>query len=293
MSVQTVNTMTNPNPEYSRAKVTHFNSMPKTRSRYARMLDVKMNEPNGELEECPETAIPSPFPTLCSEKTTPEPLDNDNKETKMSLSSGADDCCCSSSGSNNKKSRKTSFLLNEQGKIVEEIFKYFYNAGDDHNDNDDNSYDNNIADDKDIWWTDDELDQLLTEAMLVADHFTRERKDWQDKMKILLKGCKQKVKTSDNNSVDPIPLLAADLDFVVDSEARGLELYIHPVFQRNRVKAIQGVLKLQTEYNAMEAKKGTQNQELRIKVLRNQSLKLTQAAKLLAKTLAEGDARCS
>ena len=170
--------------------------------------------------------------------------------------------------------RKISFRVDDKNKIVEQVHEYPFQPE---------------VPDEEVWWTDEELDKLLTEAMMVADHFTRTRKDWQNKIKLLLKGCSSK---RDVN-VEPIPLKASDLDFVVDSEARGLELYIHPIFQKNREKAIKGVVKVQEEYNACEQKKGTMDPELRLKVLKAQSLKLTQTARLMAKTLADGDARAA
>ena len=126
--------------------------------------------------------------------------------------------------------------------------------------------------------------------MLVADHYTRKRKDWQNKIKKIMKcvaSCSKAAK--DDGEVEKVK--GSDLDFVVDSEARGLELYIHPIFQKNREKAVKGVVKVQEEYNACEKKKGKADPELRLKVLRAQSLKLTQLARSMAKTMADGDAR--
>ncbi|CAB9506716.1 expressed unknown protein [Seminavis robusta] len=169
------------------------------------------------------------------------------------------------------KKPKISFLVDAKDEIVEQVHEYYFPANCE----------------EECWWTDDELDQLLTEAMLVAEHFTTKRKDWQNKIKTVLKGCAGG-KSKDGK---PVKIKASDLDFVVDSEARGLELYIHPIFQKNRVKAVKGVVKVQAEYNACEKKKGKKDPELRLKVLRAQSLKLTQTARTMAKTMADGDRR--
>lgn len=173
--------------------------------------------------------------------------------------------------------RKLSFKVNEKDEIDEEVFKYPFPSDANH---------------VDVWWMDDELDQLLTEAMLLADHYTRKRKDWQNKIKKIMKlvaaGTSNK-KKEEGASVEAVK--GSDLDFVCDSEARGLELYIHPIFQKNRVKAIKGVVKVQEDYNVAEKKKGKVDQELRIKVLRAQSVKLTQLSRCMARTMADGDRR--
>jgi ribosomal protein S15P/S13E len=171
------------------------------------------------------------------------------------------------------KRRKVSFLVDDKDRLVEDLHEYPFPS----------------VPDEDIWWTEDELDQLLTEAMLVAEHFTTKRKDWQNKVKLVLKGC---ACGKDKNG-QQVKLKASDLDFVVDCEARGLELYIHPIFQKNREKAIKGVVKIQAEYNASEEKKGKKDPELRLKVLKAQSLKLTQTARTMAKTLADADKRAA
>lgn len=173
--------------------------------------------------------------------------------------------------------RKLTFKVDEKNKICEDIYNYPFPADADHNE---------------VWWMDDELDQLLTSAMMVADHYTRKRKDWQNKIKGLMKtvlGCSKK----SESGTPPPRLKASDLDFVVDSDARGLELYIHPIFQKNREKAVKGVVKVQEDYNAAEKKKGKPDPELRVKVLRAQSLKLTNLARLMAKTMADGDRRAA
>jgi ribosomal protein S15P/S13E len=169
--------------------------------------------------------------------------------------------------------RRISFLVDDKNTVKEELHEYPYSS----------------VPDEDVWWTDDELDQLLTEAMLVAEHFTTKRKDWQNKAKLVLKACGGG-KAKDGS---PVKLKTSDVDFVVDSEARGLELYIHPIFQKNREKAIKGVVKVQAEYNASEEKKGKKDPELRLKVLKAQSLKLTQTARAMAKTLADADKRAA
>ena len=164
---------------------------------------------------------------------------------------------------------KVSFQLDDQNKIVEVVHEYLFEPE---------------MVDEEVWWTDDELDKLLTKAMLVADHFTRRRKDWQESILAILKQCKQ----TDNKT----PVRASELDFVVDSEARGLELYIHPEFQKNREKAIKSVVAIQKQIAAREAEKGP-DPEFRINALKNKSMKLTLPARLMAKTLAVGDARAA
>lgn len=165
---------------------------------------------------------------------------------------------------------KVAFHVDNDDKIVEVFHEY--------------PYEPEMVEDE-IWWSDEELDKLLTEAMLIADHFTRERPDWQEKIVSMLKQCRQTDKDKSLNAVK-----ASDLEFVVDSEARGLELYIHPVFQRNREKVIKSVVALQKQVAAREAEKGP-DPEFRLNALKNKSMKLTLPARLLAKTLAAGDAR--
>ena len=169
------------------------------------------------------------------------------------------------------KQRRIGFVLDEKKKIIEEVFEY------------------EAAPREAQQYTDEELDVMLTNAMLVARDFTRNRKDWQNKIKFLMKGCSAR----DLKTEKPTPLKGEDLDFVVDSDSRGLELFIHPMFQKSRVKAMQSVVKVQNDYNASEKMKGTKDPELRVKVLRAQSMKYTQAARLLAKTLATGDTRAA
>jgi hypothetical protein len=169
-----------------------------------------------------------------------------------------------------RRTPKVSFKMNEKGEIAESVHDYIPEED---------------MVDEEVWWTDDELDKLLTEAMLVAEHFTNKRKDWQNKIIFMLKSCKKCDKEN------PTPLKASDLEFVVDSDARGLELYIHPIFQKNRVKAIKSVVSIQKELDNREKQKGKKDLELRLKVLKNQSMKATMPAKLLAKTMADGDAR--
>ena len=163
------------------------------------------------------------------------------------------------------------FLLDDKKNIVEDIFEYEAMPRDEQQ------------------YSDEDLDEMLTNAMLVARHFTRHRKDWQNKIKFLLKGCSAR----DLKTEKPTPLKGEDLDFVVDCEARGLELYIHPMFQKSREKAIRSVIKVQKDYNASEEIKGKKDPEMRVKVLRGQSMKYTQPARLLAKTLANGDTRAA
>lgn len=173
--------------------------------------------------------------------------------------------------------RKLSFKVNEKDEIEEEVHTY--------------SFPSNV-DDNDVWWMDDELDKLLTEAMMVADYYTRKRKDWQNKIKKVMKCVAASTKKKEGEQ-ETEKVKGSDLDFVVDSDARGLELYIHPIFQKNREKAVRGVVKVQEEYNASEKKKGKVDQELRLKVLRAQSLKLTQLARSMAITMADGDTRAA
>lgn len=165
------------------------------------------------------------------------------------------------------KEHRVSFQVDDNEKIVAVVHEYPFE----------------IMADEEVWWTDDELDQLLTEAMLVADQFTRTRQDWQDRIVAMLKHCKQ----TDGQKK---PLKASDLEFVVDSDARGLELYIHPVFQKSREKNIKSVVTLQKQIAVREAEKGP-DPEFRLNAIKNKSMKLTQAARLMAKTLAAGDAR--
>jgi len=176
------------------------------------------------------------------------------------------------SQSENKPTKVIGFVLNDKRGILEDVFEY------------------PACPREEQQYTDEELDEILTEAMLVAEEYTEHQKIWQNKIKMLFKGCR----TRDiNTNEKPAPLKGEDLDFVVDCEARGLELYIHPMFRKSRVKAVKSVIKIQQDYNASEEKKGKKDPELRLKVLRNQSLKYTQPARLMAKTLACGDARAA
>jgi ribosomal protein S15P/S13E len=243
--------MTNPTPDYS-AKL-RIDSIGEAQRSFVR-LAVTGND------GCLADAFPSPE-TVVAESMNPGFKAAPGSIVKKSAAAAGD------------KRTRVSFLVDDKNRLVKEHHEYPFPS----------------VPDVEVWWTDDELDQLLTEAMLVAEHFTTKRKDWQNKIKLVLKGCAG----GKDKYGQPIRLKASDVDFVVDSEARGLELYIHPIFQKNREKAVKGVVKVQAEYSASEEKKGKKDHELRLKVLKAQSMKLTQTARAMAKTLADADKRAA
>lgn len=267
--------MTNPNPQFS-VQCSNFDSASTSINRGSHGSNITLVQ-DSKFENSllsPETEVvvsssSSSNPAAMDAKVSPDGSSAKIISVTSAIKKASGDDAGTTSSS--AVQRKVGFVLNDKKRILEEVFDY------------------PACPRYEQQYTDEELDEMLTDAMLVARDFSRNRKDWQNKIKFLLKGCSNR----DIKTEKPTPLKGEDLDFVVDCEARGLELYIHPIFQKSREKAIRSVVKVQKDYNASEEAKGTTNPELRVKVLRGQSMKYTQAARLLAKTLASGDTRAA